>query len=183
MGSFKSKIKQNIVFVGLDNSGKSTVINYLKPQRKRQLDIAPTMVFQVEQFKYDGIQLTVFDMSGQGRYRNLWEYYYKETTGIVFVIDSADTLRLCVARDELRNLLSYGEMSLSNIPILFFANKMDLPNSQTAPEIAEQLELHTLDNPHQIIASNALTGSGITEGMNWLIEHVKIYDKTHKRIK
>ena len=48
---------------------------------------------------------TAFDMSGQGRYRNLWEHYYKECQGIVFVVDSSDKLRMVVAKDELDMLL------------------------------------------------------------------------------
>ena len=40
-------------------------------------------------------------MSGQGRYRNLWEHYYKDCQGIVFVVDSSDKLRMVVAKDEL----------------------------------------------------------------------------------
>ena len=31
----------------------------------------------MEEFKHEGLQFTCFDMSGQGRYRNLWEHYYK----------------------------------------------------------------------------------------------------------
>ena len=46
-------------------------------------------------------------MSGQGRYRNLWEHYYKETHAIIFVVDSADTLRMAVAKDELDQLLKH----------------------------------------------------------------------------
>ena len=63
---------------------------------------------------------TAFDMSGQGRYRNLWEHYYRDcqvetiTTdlylsafhqGIIFVVDSSDRLRMVVAKDELDMLL------------------------------------------------------------------------------
>lgn len=50
-------------------------------------------------------------MSGQGRYRNLWEHYYKETHAIIFVIDSADKLRMAVAKDELDHLLSHNGRS------------------------------------------------------------------------
>ena len=49
------------------------------------------------------VGFTAFDMSGQGRYRNLWEHYYKECQGIVFVVDSSDKLRMVVAKDELGN--------------------------------------------------------------------------------
>jgi ADP-ribosylation factor-like protein 6 len=33
-------------------------------------------------------------MSGAGRYRPLWEQYYREAQAVVFVIDSADACRL-----------------------------------------------------------------------------------------
>ena len=54
------------------------------------------------------IKFTVFDMSGQGRYRNLWEQYYKTAEAVIFVIDSNDKLRSVVARDELESLLSHS---------------------------------------------------------------------------
>ena len=44
-------------------------------------------------------------MSGQGRYRNLWEHYYRDCQGIIFVVDSSDRLRMVVAKDELDMLL------------------------------------------------------------------------------
>lgn len=40
--------------------------------------MVPTVGFSVEEFTKNGLAFTVFDMSGQGRYRNLWEHYYKE---------------------------------------------------------------------------------------------------------
>lgn len=33
-------------------------------------------------------------MSGAGRYRALWEQYYADAAAAVFVVDSADRLRL-----------------------------------------------------------------------------------------
>ena len=44
-------------------------------------------------------------MSGQGRYRTLWEKYYAQSEAIIFVIDSADDLRFAVAQNELEMLL------------------------------------------------------------------------------
>ena len=41
-----------------------------------------------------GIRFTAFDMSGAGRYRVLWEQYYQEAQAVIFVVDSADKLRL-----------------------------------------------------------------------------------------
>lgn len=48
------------------------------------------------------LAFTVFDMSGAGRYRNLWEQYYKDAQAIIFVVDSSDRLRLCADSAERR---------------------------------------------------------------------------------
>ena len=58
-------------------------------------------------------------MSGQGRYRNLWEHYYRDCQGIIFVVDSSDRLRMVVAKDELDMLLQvitgYGKPTESKV--------------------------------------------------------------------
>ena len=59
-----------------------------------QPEVVPTVGFQVEEFSKNGLAFTVFDMSGQGRYRNLWEHYYKDVGGVIFVIDSTDKIRM-----------------------------------------------------------------------------------------
>uniref|UniRef100_A0AAZ3RLZ9 ADP-ribosylation factor-like protein 6 n=1 Tax=Oncorhynchus tshawytscha TaxID=74940 RepID=A0AAZ3RLZ9_ONCTS len=65
--------------------------------RAQTQDIVPTIGFSIEKFKTSSLSFTVFDMSGQGRYRNLWEHYYKEGQAIIFVVDSGDKLRMVVA--------------------------------------------------------------------------------------
>lgn len=63
-------------------------------------------------------------MSGQGRYRSLWEHYYSDVQAIIFVLDSTDKFRMCVAREELDQLLQHEEIRSGKAPILFFANKV-----------------------------------------------------------
>lgn len=63
-------------------------------------------------------------MSGQGRYRSLWEHYYADAQAIIFVIDSTDRIRLCVAKEELAQLLNHASIKDSNAPVLLFANKV-----------------------------------------------------------
>ncbi len=97
MGGSFGKKKSKIIIVGLDNSGKSTMINMLKPKKYAEVEIAATVGFKVETFSKSKIDFTVFDMSGQSKYRSLWEQYYEEAEAIIFVIDSADRLRIKVA--------------------------------------------------------------------------------------
>ena len=51
------------------------------------------------------VGFTAFDMSGQGRYRNRWEHYYKECQGIVFVVDSSDKVRAHYMFSRILNFL------------------------------------------------------------------------------
>src|SRR6056300_106798 len=110
MGNMSNK-KSRIIIVGLDNSGKSTMINMLKPKKYAEVEIAATVGFKVETFSKSKINFTVFDMSGQGKYRSLWEKYYHEAEAVIFVVDAADELRFGVARNELELLLEHDGKS------------------------------------------------------------------------
>lgn len=172
---FGSKKKEaGILCVGLDNSGKSTVINFLRPKDSQKQDIVPTVGFSVEKFQSQNLAFTVFDMSGQGRYRTLWEHYYKEAHAIIFVVDSADKLRIAVAKDELSQLLHHSDISGRKIPILFYANKMDMPDSLSAVKCSQLLGLDNIKNKAwHICASNAKTGEGLQDGISWLSEQLQ----------
>jgi ADP-ribosylation factor-like protein 6 len=45
------KREVNILVVGLNNSGKSTVINHFKPEEDKSTEIVPTVGFNVEKFR------------------------------------------------------------------------------------------------------------------------------------
>lgn len=59
----------------------------------------------VENFKKGKVDFTMFDMSGAQQYRNLWPYYYAKTQAVIFVVDSSDKIRMCVAKNELEAML------------------------------------------------------------------------------
>ena len=120
-----SRRQARVLVIGLDNSGKTTLINHLNPTKKSvSAEVTPTVGFQVEEFTKGSINFTVYDMSGQGRYRNLWETYYADVEAIIFVLDSTDKVRMCVAKDELDQLLNHADIKASLCPMLFFANKV-----------------------------------------------------------
>eukprot|EP00735_Rhodelphis_limneticus_P004546 TRINITY_DN16144_c0_g1::TRINITY_DN16144_c0_g1_i1::g.6449::m.6449 TRINITY_DN16144_c0_g1::TRINITY_DN16144_c0_g1_i1::g.6449 ORF type:complete len:183 (-),score=22.33,sp/O88848/ARL6_MOUSE/48.28/2e-53,Arf/PF00025.16/5e-52,Ras/PF00071.17/2e-13,SRPRB/PF09439.5/7.5e-12,Miro/PF08477.8/5.6e-10,GTP_EFTU/PF00009.22/55,GTP_EFTU/PF00009.22/5.3e-08,MMR_HSR1/PF01926.18/5.2e-08,MMR_HSR1/PF01926.18/2.3e+03,Gtr1_RagA/PF04670.7/2.7e-08,G-alpha/PF00503.15/0.73,G-alpha/PF00503.15/2.3e-05,ATP_bind_1/PF03029.12/78,ATP_ len=173
LGILKKPCK--VAVVGLDSAGKSTIIKKLQPKKVPQ-DVVPTVGFQVEEFVHGNVKFTVFDMSGHGRYRSLWENFYKDIHGIVFVIDSQDEARMKSVQIEIQQMLSHKDIKEDrDIPVLFFANKMDLPGAHEPAEITEALDLKTLvaDRAWHITPSNALTGENLDSGIEWLATHLK----------
>lgn len=181
LGLIKAEAK--VLIVGLDNSGKTTLINHLKPPAASAGvdEVTPTIGFQVEQFTKGKINFTVYDMSGQSRYRTLWEQYYRDVQAIIFVIDSTDKIRMCVAKEELEQLLSHTDIKRSLCPMLFFANKTDSSGALTPAECMDAMGLFQIrDRPWHLTASNAITGSGVLPGIEWLSEEVRNGNKSRK---
>lgn len=121
-----------------------------------------------------------FDMSGQSRYRNLWEHYYGDVEGIVVVIDATDKLRFAVVKDELQTMLSDPKVAAKTpkIPILFLSNKMDLPTASPPAETIHALELEKItDRQWHFAPCEALKGDGIEDAMKWLVETIKSLEK------
>eukprot|EP00163_Fabomonas_tropica_P009138 TRINITY_DN18936_c0_g1_i1.p1 TRINITY_DN18936_c0_g1~~TRINITY_DN18936_c0_g1_i1.p1 ORF type:complete len:185 (+),score=40.96 TRINITY_DN18936_c0_g1_i1:329-883(+) len=179
MGFFKrllqklgiSKRKVRILVIGLDNAGKSTMLNQLKP--RKEVEVAPTVTMKTEEFVKGNLAFTAVDCSGAGKYRNIWAHYYKDTQAVVFVVDATDRIRMCVAKDELDAMLEHEEFKANDAPILFFANKSDVPGAAEPLECARALDLNRLtERTWFISASSAVTGKGLEEGFNWLADRL-----------
>lgn len=63
-----------------------------------------------------------------------------------------------------------NEDELKDAALLVFANKQDQPGAKGAGEISEALRLGELrDRNWSIVACSAVDGSGVDEGMDWLV--------------
>ena len=92
----------------------------------------------------------------------------------MFVVDASDRLRMVVAKDELDMLLQHPDIRTRKIPILFFANKMDMRDAMSSVKVSQVLGLERIiDKPWHICASNAVTGEGLHEGVEWLTGQIK----------
>ncbi|XP_033633621.1 ADP-ribosylation factor-like protein 3 [Asterias rubens] len=162
--------KLQILLLGLDNAGKTTLIRGLAQEDISHM--TPTLGFNIKTVKCHGVDLNVWDVGGQRTIRPYWGNYYEKADVLIYVIDSADTTRLEETGEELGQLLE--EEKLSGVPLLVFANKQDLISAATSADIAEGLNLHTIRNRvWQINACSAVTGEGVEEGMEWIVKNVK----------
>merc|ERR1719451_274478 len=128
-----NKRDMRILMVGLDAAGKTTILYKLK--LGEVVTTIPTIGFNVESIEYKNINFTVWDVGGQDKIRKLWRYYYQNTQGLIFVVDSNDRDRIEDAREELMKILQEDEMR--DAVLLVLANKQDLPNAMTTSEVAE----------------------------------------------
>ena len=68
----------------------------------------------------------VYDMSGQGRYRSSWSFFYPEVDGIIFVVDCNDTQRLPIVAEVLEEMARHPNLQGRKIPFIICGNKKDL---------------------------------------------------------
>lgn len=165
----RSNRKQiQILMVGLDGAGKRTLLTQLRPKADVQI-----IGFNVGLLEYKNINFTVWEVGGQDRVRPLWRHYFSDTSGIVFVLDSADPSAMSDVRAELSWLLK--EQQLSAAALLVLANKQDLEGAMGAAEIAEKLKLDSVrTRSWHVQTTNAITGNGLLEGLDWLLQKIRL---------
>nr|ACO15115.1 GTP-binding ADP-ribosylation factor homolog 1 protein [Caligus clemensi] len=168
-GLFGGK-ETRILILGLDGAGKTTLLYRLRAGEV--VNTIPTIGFNVEQVVYNNVKFQVWDLGGQTSIRPYWRCYYSNTDAIIYVVDSADRERMGISKTELISMLEEDE--LQNAILLVMANKQDLDDALTLPEIHEALGLSSLRNrTFQLFKSSVLQGTGLDESMQWLTNVLK----------
>ncbi|KAH0453898.1 hypothetical protein IEQ34_018222 [Dendrobium chrysotoxum] len=161
-----------ILVLGLDNAGKTTILYRL--QMGEVVSTIPTIGFNVETVQYNNIKLQVWDLGGQTSIRPYWRCYFPNTQAIIYVVDSSDTDRLVIAKEEFHAILEEDELKGS--VVLVYANKQDLPGALDDAAITEALELHKIKNRQwAIFKTSAIKGEGLFEGLDWYRTATPIY--------
>ncbi|KXS20969.1 ARF/SAR superfamily [Gonapodya prolifera JEL478] len=170
-----------ILILGLDNAGKTTLLEKIKtlftgtpgmPPEK----IAPTVGLNIAKIPITSTaRLNFWDLGGQREMRSLWPQYYDECHGIVFVIDSCDEERLDECRAAADSLLT-SDLTL-NVPLILLANKQDLPTALPPHELKERFVNRIAERmgarESGVMAVSAIEGTGVKDAIDWIWTRVQ----------
>eukprot|EP01155_Anaeramoeba_flamelloides_P039106 Anaeramoba_flamelloidesc31301_g1_i1.p2 GENE.c31301_g1_i1~~c31301_g1_i1.p2 ORF type:complete len:128 (+),score=1.65 c31301_g1_i1:678-1061(+) len=124
----------------------------------------PTIGFNVETIEHGNDRFTIWDVCAGLRIRPLWRHYYSNTQAIIWVIDTHDTYRERINESYEWLMTVINDDQIKMLPLLVFANKIDLPNSMSKETIIHELQLNNLDIPWYVQPCCARTCEGLYEG-------------------
>eukprot|EP00835_Amoeboradix_gromovi_P000962 NODE_36_length_31474_cov_0.342438.p18 type:complete len:211 gc:universal NODE_36_length_31474_cov_0.342438:15630-16262(+) len=181
----------NVLIIGLDNSGKSTLIECVKSMftnRRALHTLVPTVGLNTFKFRYKlppnidycipvpaKIHLTFWDLGGQTELQQLWSTYYPDSHAILYLIDSTDHQRLKSNVQILKNVLLNQD---ADVPLLLLANKQDseqaLPIHQIKEIVQNPLAEYLDVKEAQTLGVSALQGDGVREALSWVVNRMQL---------
>jgi GTP-binding protein SAR1 len=173
-----------IVFLGLDNAGKTTLLQMLKENRLGASP--PTLHPTHEELLIENIRFSTFDLGGHETARALWRNYTGGASGVVFLVDAADRTRFEEAKEELSHFLRQMEDdNLAGVPIAVLGNKIDIPTAASEDELRFKLALQQHftcgkgakkgfegERQVEVFMVSVKNRMGYNEAFKWLSQHV-----------
>lgn len=173
----KQKLKDKevrILMLGLDNSGKTTIIKSILGQDVN--DISPTMGFNIETINYKKFNLNIWDIGGQNSLRPFWFNYFEKTDFLIWVIDSSSLQRLNESFNEFNKILKQdifigcGFLILIN-KIDTLINDNEINRNKLINNIIKELKLNEINNRNwNIIPVSAFTGENLNKALDWIVK-------------
>uniref|UniRef100_A0A672ZZU3 small monomeric GTPase n=1 Tax=Sphaeramia orbicularis TaxID=375764 RepID=A0A672ZZU3_9TELE len=175
--SFLQSKSGKLVFLGLDNAGKTTLLHMLKDDRLGQH--VPTLHPTSEELMIAGMTFTTFDLGGHAQARRVWKNYLPAINGIVFLVDCPQI----TFYSPCQALMT--DETIGNVPILILGNKIDRPEAISEERLREcfglygqttgkgnipMKELNT--RPLEVFMCSVLKRQGYGEGFRWLSQYI-----------
>lgn len=169
-----------VLILGLDNAGKTTYCEAAKTKFTKKYKgmnpnrITTTVGLNIGKIDVDGVRLNFWDLGGQQELQSLWDKYYAECHAVIYIVDSSDRDRVSESKETFDRMIASEH--LSGVPLLVLANKQDIPDCMgvhTVKPIFNQ-NAHLIGaRDIMLMATSALNGDGVDEGIRWLVDCMK----------
>jgi small GTP-binding protein len=139
-----SELKK-ILILGLDQAGKTSILNILKEKYNKMDNIKPTVGIEREQLEVFGFPVITWDLGGQAKFRQ--EYLSKNNTKIFensdslfYVIDAMNEARFEEALQYFTEILEIIETLDTRPDLVLLIHKID-PNIRDTPETQDSISM------------------------------------------
>ena len=149
-------MKKKAVVLGIEGAGKTTLVQKLKYGEPQ--NIKPTIGFNLESLRYEGLELMVFDIAGGAR--SMWGHYLDNSDIIIYVFDASYSK----AHDTIIELLKSINKEVKERKCLFICvlNKCDLQNAISNQEFLNEYQVYDhIDSDMFLIRTSNVTGEGL----------------------
>ena len=145
MNDYKLKKETNLLILGLDNAGKTTMINYLVGADNK--NTTPTQGVNGKSIQHNGVTLNIYDLGGQKAIREYWKYYYDNNNdALIYVVDANDEGKIAECNESFQQLLNEEKLNMNDIT----------------------------GRDWSLYACSALKGTGVVDGIKWIFDKLKI---------
>jgi ADP-ribosylation factor related protein 1 len=193
------------LILGVGGAGKTCVLESLKTRFSPMPGLAPAQIVptvglnlarlevQTESFPTAATTCVFWDLGGARGLREIWERYYAECDGVLFVMDAAADAE--TSEDEhaieenetqegvLRKVLD--DSRLRGAPALVLVNKTDAVSDARADAIAKRCDDALVAagiSRHRVLKTVGTSGRGVDKGVDWLVGATVRSERAERRL-
>lgn len=112
-----------VLMVGCDNAGKSTLLEQVKKMEglraaKDITKIPPTVGLNMATIVKSHGEFVFWDVGGQKLLRKIWNKYFRECHGVVFIVDGSDDSRFDEVREVIDEFYTRRGLDEAGLPII-----------------------------------------------------------------
>ena len=168
------KFKFKIVVIGDGGVGKTSLIKKFTHGTFKE-DYIKTIGAQFtkieKEIDEDEISLIFWDIAGQGAFDFLNSLFYKDSKAGIIVYSLEDNELGTESFNHVLDWCKELKNRCGNIPVVLFANKIDLVEEEDLDKLKIQRIIENLNIKYYYLTS-AKTGRGVIEAFNSLIEEL-----------
>ena len=186
------------MILGVGGAGKTCVLESLKTRFSPMPGLAPAQIVPTVGLNLARLEVPAesataattcvfWDLGGARGLREIWERYYAECDGVLFVMDAAAAEESDESEETqtavLRSVLA--DSRLRGAPALVLVNKTDAVSDARADATAKRCEAALVaagTRRHRVEKTVGTSGRGVDRGVDWLVGATVRSERAERRL-